>query len=141
MKKIDKIWNPTIIRIKKHEFRYSKILKLKKNDKLWIPTIIRIKKKRFWNFNISKFLNSKIGKLKKIIRIIYMKMFQLLKELKKSTIFKSQYIKNFEYWIFEILKFLYFRFSNFIIFRVLNFKNVEIHNLKLTWQSISHRSI
>ena len=62
-----------------------------------------------------------------------MKMFQLLKELKEST------IQIFEYWIFEVLKFLYFRFSNFIIFRVLNFKNVEIHTLKLTWQSISDR--
>ena len=37
-----------------------------------------------------------MGELKEIIRIFYMKMFQLLKELKKSTIFKSQYIKNFE---------------------------------------------
>ena len=35
----------------------------------------------------------------------------------------------------EIFVFLYFCFSNFIIFRVLNFKNVEIHTLKLTWQS------
>ena len=32
-----------------------------------------------------------MGKLKEIIRTFYMKMFQLLKELKKSTIFKSQY--------------------------------------------------
>ena len=30
--------------------------------------------------------------------------------------------------------------SNFVIFRVLNFKNVEIHTLKLTWHSISDRS-
>ena len=59
MKKIDKIWNPTIIRIKKHEFRYSKILKLKKNDKLWIPTIIRIKKQ---DSEISIFPNSWIQK-------------------------------------------------------------------------------
>ena len=59
-------------------------------------------------------------------------MFQLLKEFKKSTIFKSQYVKIFEYWTFEVLKFLHFRFSNFIIFRLLNFKNVEIHTLKLT---------
>ena len=81
-----------------------------------------------------------MGKLKEIIRIFYMKMFQLLKELKKSTILKSQYIQIFEYWIFEVFKFLYFRFSNFIIFRVLNFKNVEIHTLKLTWQSFSDRS-
>ena len=81
-----------------------------------------------------------MGKLKKIIPIFYMKMFQLIKELKKSTIFESQYIKIFEYWIFEILKFLYFRFSNFIIFRVLNFKNDEIHTLKFTWQSTSDRS-
>ena len=44
MKKIDKLQNPTIIRIKKRKFRYSKILKLNKNDKLWDPTIIRIKK-------------------------------------------------------------------------------------------------
>ena len=81
-----------------------------------------------------------MGKLKKIIRIFYMKIFQLLKNLKKSTIFKSQYIKMFEYWIFEVLEFLYFRFSNFIIFRLLNFKNVEIHILELTWQSISNWS-
>ena len=38
-----------------------------------------------------------MGKLKKIIPIFYMKMFQLIKELKKSTIFESQYIKIFEY--------------------------------------------
>ena len=38
-----------------------------------------------------------MGKLKESIRIFYMKIFQLLKEFKKPTIFKSQYIKNFEY--------------------------------------------
>ena len=81
-----------------------------------------------------------MGKLKKIIRIFYMKRFQLLKNFKKSTIFKSRNMQIFEYWIFEVLKFLYFRFSNFIIFRLLNVKNVEIHTLKLTWQSISDRS-
>ena len=81
-----------------------------------------------------------MGKFKEIIRIFYMKMFQLLKEFKKSTIFKSEYIKIFEYCIFEVLKFLYFRFSNFIIFRALNLKNVKIHTLKLTWQTISDRS-
>ena len=81
-----------------------------------------------------------MGKLTKIIRIFYMKMFQLLKELKKSTIFKSQYIQIFEYWIFEVLNLLYLRFSNFIIFGLLNFKNVEIHILELTWQRIDDRS-
>ena len=38
-----------------------------------------------------------MGKLKEIIRIFYMKMFQVLRELTKSTIVKSQYIKIFEY--------------------------------------------
>ena len=46
----------------------------------------------------------------------------------------------FEFYIFEVLNLLYLRFSNVIIFGLLNFKNVEIHILELTWQSIGHRS-
>ena len=69
-----------------------------------------------------------------------LKIFQLLKNFKKPKIFKSQYIKKIEFSIFEVLNLLYLRFYNFIIFGLLNFQNIEIPTLELTWQSISDRS-
>ena len=81
-----------------------------------------------------------MGKFKKKYSNFLHGNVSITQKLKKKNIFKSQDIKIFEFRIFEVLNLLYLRFSNFIICGLMNFKNVEIHILELTWQSIDDRS-
>ena len=62
---------------------------------------------------------------KKIIRLFLLIIFQLLKNFKKLKIFKSQYIKILEFWIFEALNLLCLRFSNFIILVLVVIRGIE----------------
>ena len=74
---------------------------------------------------------------KKLFEFFSWKFFNYYKISKNTKFSNTNTSKNFEFWIFEVL---YLRFSNFIIFGLLNFKNVEIHILELTYQSISGQS-
>ena len=72
-----------------------------------------------------------MGKLKKkLFEFFTWKYFNYSKISKENNIFKSQYMEIFEFRIFKVLNLLCLRFSNFVIFGLLNFKNVEIHILE-----------
>ena len=97
-------------------------------------------KTRFRNFNIPKLLNSKMGELKKNIFEFFRWKFFKCSRISRNLKFSNPKHMNFKILNFRTIEPFVSSIFEFIIFGLLNFKNVEIHIFELTWPSIGERS-